>query len=93
MLLWVNLWTGQELILRHFFADSANAPDFEEAWNALSQFGNDHVQGAVISDEDALALLQNQFNTFPAARQAIFFKKTGVRPKLTNERLFFAIFF
>ena len=63
MLLWVNLWTGQELILRHFFAESANAPDFEEAWNALSQFGNDHVQGAVISDENALALLQNQFNT------------------------------
>ena len=54
-------WTKADF--EAFFADYANAPDFEEARNALSQFGNDHVQGAVISDEDALALLQNQFNT------------------------------
>ena len=49
--------------MKPFFADPANEADFEDAWNVLSQFGNDHVQGAVISDEDALALLQNQFNT------------------------------
>lgn len=53
-------WTRADF--ETFFADSANAPDFEEAWNALSQFGNDHVQGAVISDEDALAVLQAQLN-------------------------------
>lgn len=53
-------WTKEDF--ETFFADSANAPDFEEAWNALSQFGNDHVQGAVISDEDALAVLQAQLN-------------------------------
>ena len=61
-------WTRADF--ETFFADSANAPDFEEAWNALSQFGNDHVQGAVISDEDALALLQNQFNTL--VKQYVF---------------------
>lgn len=53
-------WTRADF--ETFFAESANAPDFEEAWNALSQFGNDYVQGAVISDEDALAVLQAQLN-------------------------------
>lgn len=53
-------WTKADF--EAFFADSSNAPDFEEAWNALSQFGNDHLQGAVISDEDALAVLQAQLN-------------------------------
>ena len=53
-------WTREDF--EAFFADSANEAEFEDAWNALSQFGNDHVQGAAISDEDALAVLQDEFN-------------------------------
>lgn len=33
---------------------------YVDAWNFLSQTGNDHLQGAVISDEDAIAVLQAQ---------------------------------
>ena len=53
-------WTREDF--EAFFADSANEAEFEDAWNALSQFGNDHVQGAAISDEDSLIVLQNQFD-------------------------------
>ena len=53
-------WTREDF--EAFFADSANEAGFEDAWNALSQFGNDHVQGAAISDEEALSILQNEFN-------------------------------
>lgn len=34
--------------------------EYVDAWNFLSQTGNDHLQGAVISDEDAIAVLQAQ---------------------------------
>ena len=54
-------WTREDF--EAFFADSANEAGFEDAWNALSQFGNDHVQGAAISDEDALSILQGQFDS------------------------------
>ena len=53
-------WTREDF--EAFFADSANEAEFEDAWNALSQFGNGHVQGAAISDEDAMAVLQDEFN-------------------------------
>ena len=53
-------WTREDF--EAFFAVPANEAGFEDAWNALSQFGNDHVQGAAISDEDALSVLQNEFN-------------------------------
>lgn len=53
-------WTREDF--EAFFADPANEAGFEDAWNALSQFGNDHVQGAAISDEDALSVLQDEFN-------------------------------
>lgn len=54
-------WTKEDF--EAFFANSDNSSEFEYAWKFLSQTGNDHLQGATISDEDALALLQNQFNT------------------------------
>ena len=54
-------WTREDF--EAFFADSANEAEFEDAWNALSQFGNDHVQEAAISDEDALSVLQAQFDS------------------------------
>lgn len=44
-----------------FLADSANASEIEEVWNALSQIGNNHLQGAAISDEDAMNILQSEF--------------------------------
>lgn len=40
-----------------FLADSANASEIEEVWNALSQIGNNHLQGASISNEDAMNIL------------------------------------
>ena len=52
-------WTREDF--EAFFADPANEAGFEDAWNALSQFGNGHVQGAAISDEDAMYVLQEQF--------------------------------
>ena len=52
-------WTREDF--ETFFADSANKAEFEDAWNFLSQTGNDHLQGAAISDEDAMAVLQAQF--------------------------------
>lgn len=54
-------WTREDF--EAFFADSANEAGFEEVWNALSQFGNDHIQGAGISDEDAMNILQSEFNS------------------------------
>ena len=54
-------WTREDF--EAFFKDSANEAEFEDAWKFLSQTGNDHLQGATISDEDALAVLQNQFNS------------------------------
>lgn len=53
-------WTREDF--EAFFADSANEAEFEDAWKFLSQTGNDHLQGAAISDEDAMAVLQAQFN-------------------------------
>lgn len=53
-------WTREDF--EAFFADPANEAGFEDAWNALSQFGNGHVQGAAISDEDAMSLLQAEFD-------------------------------
>ena len=52
-------WTREDF--EAFFADSANEAEFEDAWKFLSQTGNDHLQGAAISDEDAMAVLQAQF--------------------------------
>ena len=51
-------WTRDDF--KAFFRDSANEPEFEDAWNFLSQTGNDHLQGAAISDEDAMEVLQNE---------------------------------
>ena len=53
-------WTREDF--EAFFADRANASGFEDAWNFLSQTGNDHLQGATISDEDALIVLQAQLD-------------------------------
>ena len=72
-------WTREDF--EAFFAYPANEVEFEEAWNFLSQAGNDHLQGATISDEDAMSVLQEQFDTwigmiskpayaFPLKRQA-----------------------
>ena len=55
-------WTREDF--EAFFADSANEAGFEDAWNFLSQAGNDHLQGATISDEDAMSVLQEQFDTW-----------------------------
>ena len=52
-------WTREDF--EAFFKDSANEAEFEDAWEFLSQTGNDHLQGAAISDEDAMAVLQAQF--------------------------------
>ena len=38
---------------------------YVDAWNFLSQTGNDHLQGTVISDEDAIAVLQAQLEKLP----------------------------
>ena len=53
-------WTREDF--ETFFADSANEAEFEDAWKFLSQIGNDHVQGAAISDGDAMSLLQAEFD-------------------------------
>ena len=55
-------WTREDF--EAFFAYPANEVEFEEAWNFLSQAGNDHLQGATISDEDAMSVLQEQFDTW-----------------------------
>ena len=54
-------WTREDF--ETFFADSANEAEFEDAWKFLSQTGNDHLQGAAISDEEALSILQGQFDS------------------------------
>ena len=54
-------WTREDI--EAFFADSANEAGFEDAWKFLSQTGNDHLQGATISDADALSVLQGQFDS------------------------------
>lgn len=51
-------WTREDF--EAFFRDSANEPEFEDAWNFLSQTGNDHLQGAAISDEDAMEVLRSE---------------------------------
>ena len=51
-------WTREDF--EAFFADSTNEADFEDAWNALSQFGNGHVHGTAISNTDAIPLLQSE---------------------------------
>ena len=53
-------WTREDF--EAFFADSANEAGFEEAWNFLSQTGNDHLQGAAISNTDAIQLLQSELD-------------------------------
>ena len=55
-------WTREDF--EAFFAYPANEVEFEEAWNFLSQAGNDHLEGATISDEDAMSVLQEQFDTW-----------------------------
>ena len=54
-------WTREDF--EAFFADSANEAEFEDAWEFLSQTGNDHLQGATISDADSLILLQSQLDS------------------------------
>ena len=54
-------WTREDF--EAFFKDSANEAEFEDAWKFLSQTGNDHLQGATISDEEALSILQGQFDS------------------------------
>lgn len=53
-------WTREDF--EAFFADSTNEADFEDAWNVLSQFGNDHIQSASISNTDAIRLLQSELD-------------------------------
>ena len=53
-------WTKEDF--EAFFADPANEADFEDAWNFLSQTGNDHLQGAAISNTDAIQLLQSELD-------------------------------
>ena len=53
-------WTREDF--EAFFADRANASGFEDAWNFLSQTGNDHLQGAAISNTDAIQLLQSELD-------------------------------
>ena len=54
-------WTREDF--EAFFADSANEAEFEDAWEFLSQTGNDHLQGATISDADSLIVLQSQLDS------------------------------
>ena len=54
-------WTREDF--EAFFADPANEAGFEDAWKFLSQTGNDHLQGAAISDEDSLIVLQSQLDS------------------------------
>ena len=53
-------WTKEDF--EEFFKGYTNKTyeKYVDAWNFLSQTGNDHLQGAVISDEDAIAVLQAQ---------------------------------
>lgn len=53
-------WTKEDF--EEFFKGYTNDTyeKYVDAWNFLSQTGNDHLQGAVISDEDAIAVLQAQ---------------------------------
>lgn len=53
-------WTREDF--EAFFADSTNEAEFEDAWNALSQFGNGHVHGTAISNTDAIQLLQSELD-------------------------------
>ena len=74
-------WTREDF--EAFFADRANASGFEDAWNFLSQTGNDHLQGATISDEDALIVLQAQLDALvssaPVFERSVLIQRLGLR--------------
>ena len=55
-------WTKEDFeeFFKDYTWDTSTYDKYVDAWNFLSQTGNDHLQGAVISDEDAIAVLQAQ---------------------------------
>ena len=61
-------WTKEDF--EEFFKGYTNDTyeKYVDAWNFLSQTGNDHLQGAVISDEDAIAVLQAQLEKLVSER-------------------------
>ena len=63
-------WTKEDFeeFFKDYTWDTSTYDKYVDAWNFLSQTGNDHLQGAVISDEDAIAVLQAQLEKLVSER-------------------------